>query len=178
VTLELFVVSTKSKMNSRPSIRDVALRAGVSHTTASLALRRDTRIPRKTRQRVERAASQLGYRCHALVSSLMAQLRTIKTRPDTETLGFITSWPTRDGWKALPHQRLFFSGVEKRARELGYKVDVFWLREPGMTSRRMSQILYTRGIRGLILQSLPKSHGHLSLYWKNFAAVAKGFSFR
>jgi LacI family transcriptional regulator len=59
---------------------------------------------------------------------------------------------------------------------LGYRIETFWLREPGMTSRRMSAILRTRGIRGLILQSLPKAHGHLSLEWRHFAAVAKGLT--
>jgi len=141
-----------------------------------MALRGDTRIPEKTRKRVERAASKLGYSKHALVSSLMAQLRNIRVRKDIQTIGFITSWPTRDGWKSSPHHRLFFAGVEERAREQGYKIEAFWLREPGMTSRRMSQILYTRGIRGLILQALPKSHGHLSLDWKHFATVAKGLT--
>ncbi len=163
-------------MNTRPSIRDVARRAGVSHTAASMALRHDTRIPQRTRNRVEKAAAKLGYSKHALVSSLMAQLRNIRVRKDIQTIGFITSWPTREGWKTSPHHRLFFAGVEERAREQGYKVEIFWLREPGMTSRRMSQILYTRGIRGLILQALPKSHGHLSLDWKHFAAVAKGLT--
>lgn len=163
-------------MNSRSSIRDVAEQAGVSHTTASMALRQDTRIPKKTRTRVEKAAAKLGYSKHALVSSLMAQLRNIRVRQDTSTIGFVTAWPTRDGWKASPHHRLFFAGVEERAREQGYKIEMFWLREPGMTSRRMSQILYTRGIRGLILQALEKSHGHLSLDWKHFATVAKGLT--
>jgi LacI family transcriptional regulator len=109
-----------------------------------------------------------------VVADLMAQLRTLKFKADTVTLGFITAWPTRDGWEKSPNHRRFFAGVQARARELGYKVEEFWLREPGMTSRRMSQILRARGVRGLILQSLPKAHGHLSLEWRHFTAVAKG----
>ena len=106
----------------------------------------------------------------------MAQLRTLKVKPATETLGFITAWPTRDGWEQSPNHRRFFAGVKARAGEVGYKLEVFWLREPGMTARHLSQILRTRGIRGLILQSLPKAHGHLSLDWRHFAAVAKGLT--
>jgi LacI family transcriptional regulator len=161
-------------MSTRASIRDVARQAGVSHTTASLALRGDPRISAATRRRVVLAARQLDYRPHAVVADLMAQLRTLKIKADTVTLGFITAWPTRDGWEKSPNHRRFFAGVQARARELGYKVEEFWLREPGMTSRRMSQILRARGIRGLILQSLPKAHGHLSLEWRHFTAVAKG----
>jgi DNA-binding LacI/PurR family transcriptional regulator len=163
-------------MPARPSIRDVARQAGVSHTAASLALRGSPRVSTATRRRVEQAAAQLGYQPHPTVATLMAQLRTLKTKPFIDTLGFITAWPARDGWEQSPNHRRFFVGVEARAKELGYKVEVFWLREPGMTSRRVSQILRTRGIRGLILQSLPKAHGHLSLDWPHFASVAKGLT--
>lgn len=106
----------------------------------------------------------------------MAQLRMLKTRSNPEVLGFITAWPTRDGWKESPNHRRFYAGVEERSHERGYKIEVFWLREPGMTSERMSTILRTRAIRGLILQSLPKAHGHLSMEWGYFAAVAKGLT--
>jgi LacI family transcriptional regulator len=163
-------------MNPRPSIRDVAQHAGVSHTTASLALRGDIRITTATQRRVEKAAVTIGYCRHPVVAELMAQLRTLKVRPGTATLGFITAWPTRDGWRESSNHRRFFEGVEARAYKMGYKVEVFWLREQGMSSRRMSQILCTRDIRGLILNSLPKAHGHLSLEWRHFACVAKGLT--
>ncbi len=163
-------------MHVRPSIRDVARQAGVSHTAASLALRRDPRIPAPTRRRVERAAAKLGYRRHAVLDTLMAQLRTLKVKPETATLGFITSWPTRDGWHSSPNFRRFFAGATARAHELGYKLETFWLREPGMTARRMSDILRARHIEGLLLQSLPQSGGELQLDWRHFAAVAKGLT--
>lgn len=163
-------------MNVRPTIREVARRAGVSHTAVSLALRNSPRIAESTRRRVTEAAATLGYRPDAVVANLMAQLRTLRTRPVQASLGFITSWPTRDGWLRVPNHQRFFAGAGKRADELGYRLETFWLREPGMTARRMSQILRTRGIRGLLLQSLPKAHGHLSLDWSHFAAVAKGLT--
>jgi LacI family transcriptional regulator len=142
----------------------------------ALALRGDPRISAKTRRKVERTASRLGYQTNSVVSNLMAQLRMLKVRNNPDVLGFITAWPTRDGWKESPNHRRFYAGVEARSREKGYRLDVFWLREPGMTSERMSLILRTRAIRGLILQSLPKAHGHLSLEWEQFAAVAKGLT--
>ena len=169
-------VARSTPSTLRPSIRDVARGAGLSHTTVALALRSDPRIPANTRRKVERAAAQLGYTPHSVVSNLMAQLRVLKVKSNPGVLGFITAWSTRDGWKESPNHRRFFAGVEQRSREKGYKVEVFWLREPGMTSLRMSQILRTRAIKGLILQSLPKAHGHLSLEWQHFAVVDKGLT--
>jgi LacI family transcriptional regulator len=62
-------------MNPRATIRDVARVASVSHTTASLALPNDERISEATRKKVAQAAAPLGYKQHAAVSDLMAQLR-------------------------------------------------------------------------------------------------------
>ncbi len=157
-----------------PTLRDIAARAGVSHTTVSLALRRDRRLPAATRRRIERLAAQLGYRRDATLGELMARLRTVRARPAHAALGFITAWPTRKGWGEAANHRRFHAGALSRARELGYALDEFWLAEPGMTAARMTRILVARGIRGLILHSLPHPGGRLALGWKHFAAVTKG----
>ena len=163
-------------MKHRPSIRDVAARVGMSHTAVSLALRHDPRIPLATRRRVEAVARSLGYRTDAVVATLMARLRTLRAHPVQATLGFLTAWPTRDGWRQASNHRRFFAGVQRRARELGYAVDELWLREPGMTSGRMTRLLLARGIRGLIVHSLPAAGGSLELDWKHFAGVTKGLT--
>lgn len=164
-------------MKSRPSIRDLARQLGLSHTTVSLSLRNDPRIPEATRARVRSGATELGYRTDALISMLMARLRTLRNKPSGETLGFITAWPTRNGWKSAPNLKRFHDGALKRAHELGYGLDEFWLAEPGLTSERMTRILRARGIAGLILQSLPLGGGALlKLGWKHFACVAKGLT--
>ena len=159
-----------------PTIRDIAARAGVSHTTVSLALRRDRRLPAATRRRIERLASELGYRRDAALGELMARLRTLRAQPAHAALGFVTAWPSRHGWRESANHRRFHAGSADRARELGYSLDEFWLTEPGMTSSRMTRILTARGIRGLILPSLPHPGGELRLRWKHFAAVTKGLT--
>lgn len=163
-------------MTARLSIRDLAARLGVSHTTVSLALRNSPRLTTAMRQRVQREARQAGYHADPTVSALMARLRTLRTDAVRETVGFVTAWPTRDGWREAPNHARFFVGARRRAQEAGFSVDEFWLREPGMTSRRMSRILRARGIRGLILCSLPHVGGRLALEWQHFACVTKGLT--
>jgi LacI family transcriptional regulator len=156
------------------NLREIAALAGVSHTTVSLALRGDKRLPFATRRRIEQIARAAGYRRDAVLGELMAKLRTLRARPARAALGFITAWPTRHGWREAANHRRFHAGAEGRARELGYSLDEFWLAEPGMSAARMTRILFTRGIRGLILHSLPHPGGKLALGWKHFAAVTKG----
>jgi LacI family transcriptional regulator len=160
----------------RLSIRDLATKLGVSHTTVSLALRNSPRITSALRKRVQREARKAGYFSDPTVSTLMARLRTIRTSAVRETLGLITAWPTRHGWRDAPNHARFFAGAERRAKEAGFVLDEFWLREPEMTSGRMSRILRARGIRGLVLCPLPNVGGRLALEWRHFACVAKGLT--
>ena len=163
-------------MPPRLSIRDLAAKLGVSHTTVSLALRNSPRITSVLRKRVQREARKAGYFSDPTVSSLMARLRTIRTSAVRETLGLVTAWPTRHGWRDAPNHARFLAGAERRAQEAGFVLDEFWLREPGMTSQRMSRILRARGIRGLVLCPLPNIGGRLALEWRHFACVAKGLT--
>ena len=163
-------------MKRRLTLRDLAAQLGVSHMTVSLALRNDPRLLPATRKRVQAAARKAGYRADAVLSSLMARLRTLHEKPVQATLGFVTAWPTRDGWRKVSNLKRFYEGAKRRAGQLGYALDELWLTEPGMTPVRMTKILRTRGIRGLILHSLPASGGRLDLAWAHFACVTKGLT--
>ena len=53
-----------------PTLRDVAVRAGVSRSAVSRAFTPGASVSHKTRDRVQQAARELGYRPNALASSL------------------------------------------------------------------------------------------------------------
>lgn len=158
-------------MADLPTIRQLAAQAGVSRTTVSLALRNHPSISPSTRERIQRVAREEGYRIDPLVATLMTQLRTGRRKRSVEKLAYLTSWPTRDEWLSVSaNDRRFFEGVRARADRLGYEVEHIWAKEPGMTAARLSKILYTRAIRGLILAPMLQAHGHASLDWQYFAA--------
>ena len=87
------------------------------------------------------------------------------------SLGFVTSFATREGWKNLPLYREFFQGAAESADRHGYRLEEFWLREPNMTADRLCDILSYRKIEGLIVAPLPVAQGHLRLDWNRFSAV-------
>ncbi|WP_221028722.1 LacI family DNA-binding transcriptional regulator [Actomonas aquatica] len=165
-------------MPSKATLQDVANAAGVHRTTVSLALRDHPRIPAATRERVKAVANQLGYRINPLVAALM-QTRRLGRRDRHVTLAFVTSYPTRYGWRPTHHDRPnFFPGAAQRAQELGYKLEDFWLAEPGMTSARFCRILASRGINGLLIGRLPPGLRSLNLDWNRFSCVALGLTLR
>ncbi len=160
------------------TLQDVADRAGVHRSTVALALRDHPRIPAATRRTIQTLAGKLGYRQNPLVAALMQSRRS--GRPVKHvTLGFVTNYPTRYGWRPEHHDRPdFFPGAVERARDFGYKLDHFWLGEPGMTPARFCDVLAARGIHGLIIGRLPPGQYAMELDWSRFSVVALGMTLR
>jgi len=155
------------------TIRDIARHVGVHHSTVSRALRNDRRLSRETIDRVNAAAKQLEYCPNPMLSALMAYRQQKSKIAFKSTLGWITNYPTRDGWKE--YEKIgYFRGAKRRAESLGYQIDEFWLNEPGMTQRRVTQILLARNIQGLLFIPQPRSRAHVRLDWSKFSAVTFG----
>lgn len=163
-----------SLLTPRATLRDVALRAGVHQSTVSLALRNDPRIPTATRQRIQSVARSLDYRVDPLVAALM-RTRRRRLASDPVTLAYVTSYPTRFGWRPEHHARPdFFPGAQAEAGRRGFKLEHFWMREPGIGPKRFVEILRNRGIRGVVLGRLPPGQSSLDFEYERFSCVTLG----
>lgn len=163
-------------MASKVTLEDVAKRAGVHRSTVSLALRDHPRISLPVRRRIQTLATSMGYRINPLVAALMRSRRTGRDVKNI-VLAYVTNYSTRYGWRAPYHDRPdYFPGAAARAQELGYKLEHFWLAEPGMTPERFCDILTARDIHGVVLGRLPPGQSELTLVWERFSAVALGLT--
>jgi len=158
------------------TLADIARKAGVSVMTVSRALRNQANISPATQKKIQDIAETMGYRPNPLVSALMTYRRAARPVKAHLNLGFITNFSVRDGWKSTRLYEEFHQGVLDSADRHGYGVETFWMREPGLTSERLTQILLTRSIHGVIVAPLPIAHGHLHLGWEHFSAVTFGYS--
>jgi LacI family transcriptional regulator len=158
------------------TLKEVAVKAGVSLMTASRALRNQANVTESTRQKVTKAAAELNYRPNPLISALMSYRRASRVVRETSTIGMITNFPTRNGWRSARINQAFYEGAVQACNRHGYKLDEFWLRDTDMTGRRLSSILYSRNIGGLLIAPLPVALGHIRLEWEKFSAVALGYS--
>jgi DNA-binding LacI/PurR family transcriptional regulator len=163
-------------MSSFITLKELARVAGVSVMTVSRALRNQTHVAPETRARIEGLARAMGYRPNPLVSALMTYRSAGRRSLRTMVVGFVTNFSTPKGWQAVGINREFYEGVCWAGERNGYRVDSFWLREPGMSARRLSQVLYNRNVRGLVIAPMPVGLGHLRLEWERFSAVALGYS--
>jgi LacI family transcriptional regulator len=78
-----------------------------------------------------------------------------------------TNWE-KDSWQIYKFLSPYIEGARARALQLGYRIEPIWAGQPGMTMRRVSQIVYQRGIEGVIV-----THGvrHIRLNWDKLASV-------
>ncbi len=160
------------------SIRQIARLAGVSPSTVSLALQHSPRLATETRRRIVAIGKKLGYRPDPKVTALMAQLRASRVAPAMACLGVVSLYDTERPWEIRPHFRRIYEAMERRARELGYRLEPIWLRAPGMTPRRARSILLARGIQGLVSFGGPDVDEPFPRELDEFAIVTLGQSLR
>lgn len=104
---------TKSSVRL-PRLEDVAERAGVSHQTVSRVINDHPNVSKGTRERVEAAIAELGYRRNTAARSLVTRR--------SQTIGVLASELAQYG----PANTLL--GVEQAARDAGYFVSIAALR--------------------------------------------------
>lgn len=105
-----------------PVMADVAARAGVSYQTVSRVINHHPSVRAETRERVERAISELGYRPNPAA-------RTLVTR-QSRTIGVVSASTSYYG----PARTLL--GLEGAARAAGYSVSVAILSATDRSSMR------------------------------------------
>jgi LacI family transcriptional regulator len=163
-------------MERRTTVRDIAKRAGVHFTTVSRALSKHPSIPVTTCERIRKIAEELHYVPDPMLSALTAYRTRLAAPTFHGNLGWMTNSSTREGWNTCPTFDLYLQGAQARAAELGYKLEEFWLREPGLTNRRSMEILRARNIQGVILSPQPRPKMRLRLGWDRLSAVTFGFT--
>jgi LacI family transcriptional regulator len=161
----------------RPTLTDIARSLGYSKNTISLALRASPQIPESTRQRVRAEADRLGYRRNAVVSQLMAQLRSARKSNLQAKLALVNANLDPTAFRTHPTIPIYVEGCERRAESLGYDFDRFWLHDPELTAERWLRILAARGIKGLILVGLMDTNhlpAQLAPVWNRLPCIVTG----
>jgi LacI family transcriptional regulator len=156
--------------------QDVARETGLSQTAVSLALRNSPDVSVATIRRVRAAAKKLGYRPDPLISALMAQRHKRHKDSFRAKIAYLHGHPQRDVWRSFAYAAGCFNGAKRAAAERGYVCEPVWLREPGISAARLSQILWTQNVQGLLFAPLPVDFPPLEIDWGKFAALSLDYS--
>ncbi|WP_125613044.1 LacI family DNA-binding transcriptional regulator [Specibacter cremeus] len=122
-----------------PVMEDVARVAGVSHQTVSRVLNHNPNVSDRTREKVERAIAELGYRRNTAARSLVTRR--------SQTIGVLASEMSEYG----PSSTLL--AVQEAAREAGYFVSIAGIRD--VSARTIQEALrrFTdQSVDGIVVQ--------------------------
>lgn len=147
-------------MSARPTLRDVAREIGLSTATISLALRDSPHVPPATRERVKQAARALGYRSDPMLAALAAHRWRRRPVPSGSTLAVLADGRVEGE-----------TGMVQRASAYGYRLEVFQIHDYP-DAHRLSDVLYHRGILGVVVAQIFTPGFCEAFDWSRFVAVA------
>lgn len=158
--------------------QDIARNLRLNQGTISLALRGHASIPESTRERVRREAERIGYRPNSYVSSLMSHIRSGRPLKDKGCIAVIVDDKSEEDWFSRETYRKYHDGMIREAARLGFGLECFFLGARGMRPERVDEILYARGIRGLVLAAPCRAHKTepVNVHWERYACVTTGYS--
>lgn len=159
----------------RCTIKDIAAKAGVAVSTVSYALRNHPSIPAITCQRIQKVATELGYRPDPQISALMAHIGRGRVINSAGRIALV--W--MQGRRSLTRETPFFvqmrQGAGEQAQLRGYQLEEFWPAEDKLSGTRLSGILRARNISSVLFS--PPIEGVAADYlleWSRFACVVLG----
>lgn len=165
-----------SRAKPTVTMQAVAEAAGVSRAAVSLAFRDHPSIPETTRRKIREAAERLGYQRNALISTLMASIRTGRSISECPVLVWLSS-----EFHAESRRIRFFGESEtaarRRAEQLGFRLEVQAVpkRAPEDWSR-VRRVLLARGVQGVVFSPHSALPPRMEEWLEPFAAVAHGSS--
>jgi len=165
------------ELKPAPTLAMIAAATGYSTSTVSRALRASPALPAQTINKIQRVATRLGYRANPLVSGVMRHIRGGRLASSKGVLAYLVFGGVRGEWRQHLTFVGFFEGARARAEELGFTLEEFWADDPAMKPARLSQVLRTRGITGIIVGPAPGLPAAPKLNWADFAPVKIGVPF-
>ncbi|HSI83744.1 MAG: LacI family DNA-binding transcriptional regulator [Candidatus Methylacidiphilales bacterium] len=160
---------------ARPlTTRDIARHAGVAQSTVSRALNNSPLISVAERTRILGIAEKLGYQLNPFVSAFTAQVRSYRRSPKGATLAFLDC--TAEGNTSFGKD--YSDGAAARAQSLGYRVELFQLKEIDGSIERFNKILHARNTYGLLVLPVARSPELRGLRLDNLAAATVDYTLR
>ncbi|AHF91398.1 transcriptional regulator [Opitutaceae bacterium TAV1] len=163
-------------IHPRVTLKQVAAKAGVHVSTAWRALKNDTYVDAAKRAKIRSVAKEMGYTPDPMLTALSHYRRRQNPPAYQSTFAWVNSFPERRACLEQENIRTFHAGAVEFAASMGFRLEEFWLKEPGMSAKRAREVLLTRGIRGLIFAPQPVAGATLALDIEPFTCVAIGYS--
>jgi LacI family transcriptional regulator len=152
-------------MDAIPTLSDIARLSGFSKSTVSLALNHHPRIPEATTRGIRAIADRIGYHPDPALARIAAN--RWRRQATHSTIAFLTTDHPDGGLL----DGISISGARSRAEMFGYRLEHFQF-EQYNNAKRLGEVIFNRGIRGVIVGKLTRPELVAEFPWAHFAAVA------
>jgi DNA-binding LacI/PurR family transcriptional regulator len=165
--------------SSGVTLRDIAKRLGIHHSTVGRALQNAPNISLARRKEIQDAARVLGYQPNAVATMLGHQRHAQNKRPISAEIAWINFWSAPDELRKHREFDLYWKGASLRAEQNGYRLEEFACGN-NVSPARLEQILLARNIHGILIPP----HGTVhplppdvdKIHWEKFSVVRFGYS--
>lgn len=158
-------------MSHRVTIREIAIAAGVSKSTAAYALHNDHRVKPATRKKVLETAKKLSYWRDPSLESLVSYRWPEKKRKSREIVALLTPVPLNPNWS---RDTLRTKSLSEAGEFLGFTVATFAFSEYASPAS-LNRVLRARGINTLLLGAELKAPStYEGFQWDSFYMVEIG----
>jgi LacI family transcriptional regulator len=172
-----FYLMSGDPLASGVTLRDIAKRLGISHSTVALALRNAPRIPESRRRQIQAMAESMGYRPNPMATALGQLRSTGKSQPVTTGLAWINFWKIPQDIHRFKEFELYWKGAHELAAWHGYNLEEF-ICNGDLTLSRLEKVLEARNIHGILIPPHNYSPpGWDSFPWDKYFSVRFGHSF-
>lgn len=155
----------------RITMSDVAREAKVHQTTVSLALRNDPRLPQETRERLQALAKRMGYQPDPMLSALNFYRSSRGLAKAQPSMAFLMRSRVKRAPNVFFADEQFLKGARRACERLGYRLVPLQIANTPGEGMRLSRILRSRGIGGVIMASLDINLRSLEMEWDHFSAL-------
>ena len=130
------------------TLKDIAVKTGYSINTVSLALRNSKNVLPETKEKILKAAKDLGY----VENSLAQSMRRGYTKTVAVIIGDVSN----------PHFAILMKEVEKKASQEGYTVFLLNSNEDEETEAKAINLAIQRSVDGIIICPCQKSDKNIN----------------
>lgn len=160
----------------KTTMADIAKKLGVHPSTVSLALKKSPKISESMTKKIHETAKAMGYQVNPYVAALMSSRRSGNNPQNPPVIAMVTGTQTPDEWKSGYNASEFVKGCSDVARNLGIRIEHFWIGDEKMSVSRLNDILCNRGIRGAVLLRFGKWRQKMEHSWRELATVSYGIN--
>jgi LacI family transcriptional regulator len=164
-----------SPQGSPVTQKDLAAALGVALGTVSMALRDDPRITPARRREIQTAAVKMGYRPNPAATALAHFKHASTVKPVQAVFAWLNLWPDPRKLRRFGEFDLYWKGAFATAEKFGYRLEEFACSDR-MPLARVTQILLSRGIEGLLLPPHEFTPDWAGFPWERFSTVRFGRS--